>query len=136
MPERSIRLTQPLLDSLNHEATRRGLRSASTLIRTAIANELADRDSALTDAEQRIAGSLDQIARRLRQIETTQQAEFALVDALARSLFLCIPEPASEAHAEALARAKHRHKKLLKMAALSMRGDVHTALLSVVNHAD
>jgi len=136
MPQKNVRLTKPLLESVTHEAAKRGLRSGAALIRLAITNELAGRDSALTAAEERIAGGLDRIGRELRRMETAQQAEFALIDALARALFLCIPEPVAEVRSEALARAKQRHHKLLKMAALSMRGDVQAALSNLANHED
>jgi hypothetical protein len=39
-------------------------------------------------------------------------------------------------HAEALARAKERHDRLLKMTALSMKGNARAILAELVNHEE
>jgi hypothetical protein len=136
MAQKTIRLPKPICERLAHEAHKRGYQSPSAMIRAAITNELKGREVALNEAEQRIAGSLERLGREIRRVETTQQAEFALLDAVARVILLCVPEPAAGTHSEALARAKQRHHKLLKMAALSMRGDALTSLSNLVNHGE
>src|SRR6266481_4383939 len=123
MGQTTTRLPDPIQKRLAGEARRRGYPSASALIRTAITNELEGREAALDATEQRIAGTLERLGKELRRVGTAQQAQFALIDALARVILLCLPEPPAESHSQALASAKQRHQKLLRMAALSMRGD-------------
>jgi len=135
MGQKTIRLSDAVLQRLLGEARKRGYPTPAALIRAAITNELNGRPD-LEAAEQRIAGTLDRLGRQIRRLETGQQAEFALVDALARVVLLCVPEPAEEIHSEALARAKQRHHKLLRMAAVSMRGDARAALANLVNHGE
>ena|SRR5215475_7344418 len=90
----------------------------------------------LDAAEQRIAGTLEQLRKELRRLGTAQHAQFALIDTLARVLLLCLPEPPQEVHSQALANAKQRHQKLLRAAALSMRGDARADLANLVTNGD
>jgi len=134
--QKTIRLSNPNQKRLAEEARKRGYTSASALIRAAITNELEGREAALDATEQRIAGSLDRLGKELRRVGTAQQAQFALIDALARAILLCLPEPPPESHSQALANAKQRHHKLLRMAALGMRGDARAALADLVTHVE
>jgi hypothetical protein len=136
MGQKSIRLPGPIQKRLAGEARKRGLPTTSALIRTAIENELDGREAALDATEQRIASTLERWGKELRRIGTAQHAQFALVDALARVILLCLPEPPADVHPQALANAKQRHHKLLRAAALSMRGDARTALANLVNHEE
>jgi len=136
MGQKTIRLTVRIQERLAAEARRRGLPSASALIRAAIENELEARQATLDGMEQRIAGTLERLGKEIRRLGTAQHAQFALVDALARVILLCLPEPSADVHSQALANAKQRHHKLLRAAALSMRGDARTALANLVSHAE
>ena len=136
MAQKSVRLPNPTQKRLAEEARKRGYPSASALIRAAIANELEGREIALDATEQRIAGTLERLGKELRRVGTVQHAQFALIDALARILLLCLPEPPPEVHSQALASAKQRHQKLLRVAALSMRGDARAALASLVTDGE
>src|SRR5438876_939091 len=136
MRQTTIRFPDPIQKRLAGEARRRGYPSASALIRAAIANELEGREAALDATEQRIAGTLEQLRKELRRVNTAQHAQFALIDTLARVLLLCLPEPPQEVHSQALASAKQRHQKLLRAAALSMRGDARAALANLVMNAE
>src|ERR1051326_8090969 len=136
MGQKTIRLPNPIQKRLAGEARKRGYPSASALIRAAIANELEGREAALDATEQRIAGTLERLGKEVRRVSTAQHAQFALIDALARVLLLCLPEPPGEVHSQALANAKQRHQKLLRAAALSMGGDARTALAKLVGNAE
>src|SRR5882724_12836165 len=135
MGQKTIRLPSLLQKHLESEARKRGYPSPSAMIRAAIENELEGREAALDATEQRIAGTLERLGKEIRRVGTAQHAQFALVDALARVLLLCLPEPPPEVHSQALASAKQRHQKLLRVAALSMRGDARTALANLVTDA-
>ena len=67
---------------------------------------------------------------------TARHAQFALVYAVARVILLCLPEQPADFRLQALANAKQRHQKLLRAAALSMRGDVRAALADLVSHGE
>jgi Arc/MetJ-type ribon-helix-helix transcriptional regulator len=136
MGQKTIRLSTPIQKRLDGEARKRGFPSASALIRAAIANELEGREAALDATEQRIAGTLERLGKELRRVNTAQHAQFALIDALARVLLLCLPEPPNEVHSQAMASAKQRHQKLLRAAALSMRGDARTALAKLAANGE
>src|SRR5262245_30908295 len=136
MAQKTIRLPGPIQKRLAAEVRKRGLPSTSALIRTAIENELEGREASLDAAEQRIAGTLERLGKEIRRVGTAQYAQFALVDALARVIVLCVPEPPADVQSQALATAKQRHHKLLRAAALSMRGDARTALANLVSHGE
>src|SRR5687767_465307 len=130
MVQRSVKLPQFVSERLAKEMRQRGYTSISAFIRSAIQNELDGRE-----VEERIAATMDRFAHELRRLETAHQAGFALLDALARVILHCIPEPQGEIREQAMARAKERHQKLLKMAALNMQGDARTALAELTHHA-
>src|SRR5215831_9411560 len=111
MAQKTVRLPGPIEKRLATEARKRGLPSTSALIRTAIENELEGREAALDATEQRIAGTLERLGKEVRRVSTAQHAQFALIDALARVLLLCLPEPPDQVHSQALANAKQRHRK-------------------------
>ena len=108
MGQKTIRLTVRIQERLIAEARRRGLASTSALIRAAIENELEDRQATLDAMEQRIAGTLKRLGKEIRRVATAQHAQFALLDALAWVILLCLPEPSADVHSQALANAKQR----------------------------
>jgi len=130
MIQRSVKLPQLVSERVAKEIRQRGYTSMSAFIRSAIQNELDQRDT-----EERVAATMDRFARELHRLETAHQAEFALLDALARVILHCMPEPQGEIREQAMTRAKERHQKLLKMAALSMQGDARAALAELIHHA-
>src|SRR5437016_4667164 len=113
----TVRLPESVSERITKEIRQRGYSSLSAFVRVAIQNELDGRES-----EHRVASTMDRFARELRRLETAHQAEFALLDALARVILHCVPEPQAEIRDQATAKAKERHQKLLKMAALNMQG--------------
>jgi hypothetical protein len=104
MGQKTVRLTGRIQERLAAEARRRGLPSTSALIRAAIENELEGRQATLDAMEQRIAGTLERIGKEIRRVGTAQHAQFALVDALARVILLCLPEPSADVDSQALAK--------------------------------
>jgi hypothetical protein len=121
-------LPDALAKRIAEEARKRRFASSAALIRAAIQNELDGPRTAQDETEARLAATLDRLARQIRALSNAQQAQFAFTDALARVLLHCLPEPPSDVHDQCLARARDRHRKLLKMAAVSMKGDGRAVL--------
>jgi len=138
MSRRSFRLSELLVERITQAVQEDGYASFAAFMRTAIQNELKKREQEtnLTRAEQSVAAALERQDQQLKRLGNTLQAHFALTDALARVILHCIPEPPAEVHAQALARAKERHDKLLKMTALSMKGDASGTLSRLVPHEE
>ena len=134
MPQRSIRFSEKILKETEATARARGFSSATTFIRYAVEQELAARQEGLTGAEERLAGSVEQVRRELFRLGRAQQALFAYLDTLAKTLLTCIPEPPADAKAQAVARARERHDRLLKTVGRSMLGDSTAAMQDLVSH--
>jgi hypothetical protein len=111
-----------------------GFSCSSAFIRAAIERELAGRESGVDAAEQRIAASLDRIAREVRNLRLGQQALFAFVDVLAKTLLTCVPEPPRDAYDQAVARAKARYDRFLKSVGMGMVGDSQAAMTELLGH--
>ena len=131
MVPKTVRLPGFLVDRLAKEMRPRGYTALSAFIGIALQNELDGRE-----AEQRTASTMDRLARELRRLDTTHQAEFAFLDALARVILHCLPEPQVETRDQAMAKAKERHQKILKMAALNMQGDARADLMELIERAN
>ena len=134
MPQRSIRFSEKILKETEATARARGFSSATTFIRYAVEQELAERQDGLTGAEARLAGSVEQVRRELFRLGRAQQALFAYLDTLAKTLLTCVPEPPADAKAQAVARARERHDRLLKTVGRSMLGDSTAAMQDLVSH--
>lgn len=132
MPQRTIRLPEPLPEQIEREARRRGYASTSAFIRDAIQREL-DGNHVLSDnGDQR--GESARTQQALARIITVQQAQFALLDELAQVVLRCLPEPPSGEQEQAVALAKKRHEHLLTMAALHMQGNAQQVLEEFLGH--
>ena len=134
MPQRSIRFSEKILKETEATARARGFSSATMFIRYAVEQELAARQEGLTGAEERLAGSVEQVRRELFRLGRAQQALFAYLDTLAKTLLTCVPEPPADAKAQAVARARERHDRLLKTVGRSMLGDSTAAMQDLVSH--
>jgi hypothetical protein len=118
-------------------ATRQGgFSSSSAFIRAAIEHELAGRESGVDVAEQRIAASLDRMAREIRNLRLGQQALFAFVDVLAKTLLTYVPEPPREVHDQAVARGKARYDRFLKSVGIGMVGDSGAAMKELLGRGN
>src|SRR5271157_3377819 len=102
MNPRTIRCGKDLDERIAKTARDRGFRSASAFIRAAIENEIRLRAGANQQAEDRAAAGLDRVSTELRRIATGQQALFALVDTLAKTMLTCVPEPSGEVYQQAV----------------------------------
>lgn len=133
---RTVRLKENLVARIDEAAKSRGYATTSAFIRAAIEAELAGRGAEITAAEERIAGSFDRLTHDLRRLNTGQQALFAFVDALAKTILTCVPEPAGEAYSQAVARGKLRYERFLKSVGAGMVGESNTALAQLVDHGE
>ena len=116
-------------------ARKRGFSSTSAFIRAAVETAmLNERDTAIDESEQRIAASLDRLAKELRGVRKGQQALFAFVDALVKTVMTCVPEPTGDVYAQAVARAKSRYDRFLKSVGRGMVGESNAALAELVDH--
>jgi Arc/MetJ-type ribon-helix-helix transcriptional regulator len=125
---RGLRCGTELDDRIQVAVKQGGFSCSSAFIRAAIERELAGRESGVDAAEQRIAASLDRMAREIRNLRLGQQALFAFVDVLAKTLLTCVPEPPKDAHDQAVARGKARYDRFLKSVGMGMVGDSQAAL--------
>jgi Arc/MetJ-type ribon-helix-helix transcriptional regulator len=132
----TIRVSAQEREQIEVGAKRRGCSSASSLIRTAIRNELDDRTTAAQDAENRLVASLEGLSRDIGRVARGQQALFAVVDTLVKTFLTCVPEPPRDGMTGSLARAHDRYTRFLKSAGQSMAGDSLAALHDLVDHAD
>jgi len=137
MAQFAFRLPESLAESVAKVIRENGYASLSAFMRTAIQNELKRRaQTEELEKQQTIAASLEAHGKDLAMLRSVLQAQFALTDALARVILHCMPEPPAEVHSQALARGKERHDKLLKMTAVSMKGNARALLAELVNHED
>ena len=121
------------LDKRIEAATKKGaFSSPSAFMREAIERELAGRESGVDAAEQRIAASLDRMAREIRNLRIGQQALFAFVDVLAKTFLTCVPEPPRDVHDQAVARGKMRYDRFLKSVGMPMVGDSQAAMAELL----
>jgi Arc/MetJ-type ribon-helix-helix transcriptional regulator len=136
MARRSFRLPELLEERIAEVIREDGYSSFAAFVRTAIQNELKRREQQADVAkiEQSIAEALDRQIEAQARVATTLQAHFAFTDALARMIFHDLPEAPDEVHSAALARAKERHERLLKMTAVSMKGNARAILAPLINH--
>jgi Arc/MetJ-type ribon-helix-helix transcriptional regulator len=131
MAPTTVRLPRSLSDRIAKKLRKRGYLSLAAFIRVAVQNELDRRD-----ADERLTSTMERFSRELRRLDTAHQAEFALLDALARIVLHCLPEPPTEIPDQALIKVEERHQRLLKMAALNMQGDARAALMELVEHGN
>lgn len=129
----ALRLSQVDREQIEQAVKTHGYESPSALIRAAIRNELNGRPE-LTETEERIAGGFERMARDMVRLARGQQALFALLDTLAKTILTCVPEPPPDARAQAIARAKERYDRLMKTAGQSMSNGAHIGMQELVGH--
>ncbi len=133
MPKRAIRISAGLEERIQAAVKERGFLTASAFIRAAIEHELSGRgELALT--EDRIAASFERVFREIFRVSRAQQALFAYVDTLGKTILTCLPEPPPEAKGQAVARAKERYSRFMKSAGQAMAGESRAAMLDLVNN--
>jgi Arc/MetJ-type ribon-helix-helix transcriptional regulator len=129
---RALRYDEDVNQRIEAATKEGGFSSASAFMRAAIERELAGRENGADAAEQRIAPSLDRMAREIRNLRLGQQALFAFVDVLAKTLLTRVPEPPRDAHDQAVARGKARYDRFLKSVGMAMVGDSQAALAELL----
>src|SRR3954468_10423108 len=133
---RATRL-EPELNKRVEGATRDGgFANPSAFIRAAIQRELAGRESGVDAAEERIAASLDRLAREIRRVNLGQQALFAFVDSLVKTMLTCVAEPPRDAYDQAVARGKVRYDRFLKSVGAGMAGDSQVAMTELLKRGE
>jgi hypothetical protein len=134
---RGIRLDELLIGRVERAAKEGGLSNPSAFIRAAIHRELAGRESEVEAAEERIAGSLDRLGREIKSLKLAQQALFAFVDSLVKTLLTCVPEPTNDARDQAVTQGRFRYDRFLKsVVGASLGGDSKAAMIELLNHAE
>jgi hypothetical protein len=129
----AVRLSIELPSKINEAAKTRGYASPSAFIRAAILNELNGR-AELIGTEDRIAGGFDRVLRDIFRVSRGQQALFAFVDSLIKTILTCTPEPPADAMPQAVARAKQRYDRLVKAAGQAMSGDALAAMKDLISN--
>lgn len=112
----------------------KGYANASAFVRAAIRNELDGR-AELTGTEERIGAGFDRMSKDIFRISRGQQALYAIVDALVKTVLTCVPEPPPDVRPQAIALAKARYDRLVKSAGQSMSGDARAAMRDLIGHA-
>jgi hypothetical protein len=136
MPQRSIRFSDKVLQEVEAVSSNRGFASVTAFIRYAVQQELSARQEGFTGAEERLAASVEQVRKDVFRLARAQQALFAYVDTLAKALLTCVPEPPADAKAQAVARAKERHDRLLKTAGRAMVGESGMAMKDLLGDGE
>ena len=129
----AVRLSREEQHEVEGAAKSRGYANPSAFIRAAIRHELDGR-AELTGTDERMGAGFDRVALDIFRIGRGQQALYALVDAFAKAILTCIPEPPPEVRPQAIARAKDRYTRLVKAAGQAMSGDARAAMQDLVDH--
>ena len=129
----AVRLSREEHHEVEGAAKSRGFANPSAFIRAAIRHELDGR-AELTGTDERMGAGFDRVALDIFRIGRGQQALYALVDAFAKAILTCIPEPPPEVRQQAIARAKDRYTRLVKAAGQAMSGDARAAMQDLVDH--
>ncbi len=133
---RTVRLPDHIGKRVDQVTKERGHRTSSAFIRAAIENELSGRQGQIAAAEERIAATVERLARDLRAVRSSQQALFAFIDTLAKTILTCIPEPTGDGYEQAVARARLRYDRFVKSAGQGMAGDSKLALSRLTTDAE
>ncbi len=130
----AVRLAEEEQRRVEGAVMAKGYANASAFIRAAILHELDGR-AELTGTEERIGAGFDRMSKDIFRISRGQQALYAIVDALVKTVLTCVPEPLPDARPQAIARARERYDRLVKSAGQSMSGDARAAMQDLIGHA-
>ena len=134
--QRAIRFSEKVTKEIEETSRQRGFASPTAFIRYAVEQELSGRQDGLTGAEERLAASIEQVRRDQFRAMRAQQALFAYLDTLAKTILTCVPEPPADAKAQAVARARERYDRLLKTTGRAMVGDSRVAMQDLVANVE
>ena len=136
MPQWTLRLPDELAQDVEKTAKERGFANPRAFIRDAIRKELRTRPEAADALEARIAATIERLTREVRKLASTQQAQFALTDALAKAFFVCVPEPPTNVIDQARNRAMARYDKFFKSVAAAMSGPAEASVLELIDGSE
>ena len=98
MPRIAFRVSDDVANQLQTETEQRGFESASAFARHAIQSELRHGESAVTQAEERIAATVNRLDKEVHAVHTAQLATFSELldslttrDAIAQAAFISAP---------------------------------------------
>ena len=136
MPQRTIRLREETHKQIDEAAARGGFASPTAFIRYAIQQQLAAGSPRRDGGEERLAANLEQLCREVARMHRGQQALFAYLDTLSKTILTCIPEPSTDARPQAVARARERYDRLLKTVGKALSGDAQAAIEELTAHVE
>jgi predicted transcriptional regulator len=136
MPQRTIRLSEEITKQIEEAAGRSGFSSPTALMRYAIEQQLGPREQRRDGSEERFGADLEQLRRELVRVHRSQQALFAYLDTLSKTILTCLPEPSADARTQAIARARERYDRLLKTVGRAMAGDAQAAMQELTAHVE
>jgi Arc/MetJ-type ribon-helix-helix transcriptional regulator len=136
MVQRCVRLPDAVNEQVMNAVRSDGYASIAAFVRTAVQNELKRRQAGAAQSEREVAATLERQSRDMKGLAAAINAQFALLDAFARIMLHCIPEPSADAHQAAVAQARQRYQKLLKMAAINMKGEAQVAMSELERHGE
>lgn len=128
MAQHCVRLPELLEGKVANIVRSDGHVSVAAFLRSAAQNELKRRSNGVPEAERDVAATLALHRKELKSIMTALNTQFALLDAFARVMLYCVPEPCAETHEAARARARARHEKLLRMASTILKGETNASM--------
>jgi hypothetical protein len=127
----AVRLSPSLHADVSKVAMENGYASSSAFIRATIHSALNGRNP-LVAAEEKTAAALERIRHDIQRLERSQQAAFALIDALVKTVLTCLPEPPTDVRRQAVVVAKERYEALLRTAANGIRGESRAAMRALI----
>ena len=138
MPQRTIRFSETTRNQIDQAVEQGGFSSPTAFIRYAVGQQLTARAERGGDngSEERLAANLEQLRREVVRLGRAQQALFAYLDTLGKTILTCIPEPPTDARPQAVARAKERYDRMLKSVAKAMAGDAQAAIQDLAAHVE
>ena len=131
----TVRFSRDEAVQITELSRERGYLNPSAFVRAAVRNELANREGEISNAEQRIAATLDRLSRDIFRSNRGQQALFAVIDTFVKTFLTCVPEPPRDGISQSVARARDRYDRFVKSAGRAMVGDSEAALQDLVNRA-
>jgi len=138
MPLRGLRLSEDLKIRLQQVQKARGYKSVNAFMLESIEEKLQRMNAveSVSESEARIAADFSRIVREVRSVHNTQQAQYALLDALTKYVSTCMVEPPQDLLVSARVRGKLRYEKLLREAAKTITGESENLLVESVASAD
>ena len=136
MPQRTIRLPEATKKQIEDAAGRGGFSSPTAFIRYAIQQQLAAGSPQNDSSEERLRANLEQLRREVARMHRGQQALFAYLDTLSKTILTCMPEPTADARSQAVARARERYDRLLKTVGKALAGDAQAAMQELTAHVE